>query len=278
MTGLSEKVRAAYLVSKNGLSAGATQIPGANPTAPSIEAAELHGKAVKSGLAADYIAAGRAYAATLHVREAIACCSEGLILHPDDAFLYRWRGHRHISVREFASGEADLTRASILNDGDWNIWYHLGLARYLRGNYAGAIEAYRKCAACPEDAIAAPAVIDWMWMSAKRTGDDETAAFALSMADPGLDAGENQYYQNRVLVYLGLKKPEDLYIAPDGKRIGPDDPLGVSTQLYGLANWYYVSGETEKAHGVIAEILEFGFWPGFGYIAAEVDAKTWGLL
>jgi tetratricopeptide (TPR) repeat protein len=98
-------------------------------------------------------------------REAVDAFTRGIALHPDDARLLRHRGHRYITLRDFARAEADLERAAELVRGrpdevepdgapnrvgiptstlQSNVWYHLGLARYLQGDFAGALDAYRE--------------------------------------------------------------------------------------------------------------------------------------
>lgn len=107
---------------------------------------------------------GRRTAYLGRYREAIAVFTEGISKHPDDARLYRHRGHRYISVREFDRAVADLAKAAALAAGrpdeiepdgqpnarniptstlKTNIYYHLGLAHYLKGSFAEALDAYR---------------------------------------------------------------------------------------------------------------------------------------
>ena len=91
-------------------------------------------------------------------RDAIAIYTTALALHPDDAKLYRHRGHRYISIRQFDNAVADFEKAASLVEGiarrdrarrpaergqhsdehaaPGNIWYHLGLAHYLRSDFA----------------------------------------------------------------------------------------------------------------------------------------------
>ena len=82
--------------------------------------------------------------------------SQGIESFPDEPKLYRHRGHRYISVREFDKAIADLEKAVELIQGTpneiepdgmpnalnipvsslhGNIYYHLGLAYYLIGEY-----------------------------------------------------------------------------------------------------------------------------------------------
>ena len=98
--------------------------------------------------------------------DAIAMFSKGIALYPDNPKFYRHRGHRYITVRQFAKAQADFEKAAQLIKGkpdeiepdgapnpagqprstlQFNIWYHLGLAYYLQGNYAKAYDAYVEC-------------------------------------------------------------------------------------------------------------------------------------
>ena len=60
---------------------------------------------------------GRRHAALGQYREAIDVYTRALAKHPDDARLYRHRGHRPITVRELDKAVADLTRAAALVEG-----------------------------------------------------------------------------------------------------------------------------------------------------------------
>ena len=55
---------------------------------------------------------GRRTAYLGRFREAIAIYSAAITKHPGDARLYRHRGHRYITVREFDNAIADLTKAA----------------------------------------------------------------------------------------------------------------------------------------------------------------------
>src|SRR5438093_6161863 len=61
----------------------------------------------ESALAADprsverIIQLGVAQSSVRQYREAIQTFTRGLTIAPNDAMLYRWRGHRYLSVREF---------------------------------------------------------------------------------------------------------------------------------------------------------------------------------
>ena len=60
---------------------------------------------------------GRRTAYLGRFRESIEIFSEGIRKHPSDARMYRHRGHRYISVREFDNAIRDLERAASLQRG-----------------------------------------------------------------------------------------------------------------------------------------------------------------
>src|SRR5919202_2139710 len=69
----------------------------------------------ESALAADprnverVIQLGVAQSGARQFREAIKTFTRGLAIEPNNAMLYRWRGHRYLPLRELDSDEADLS-------------------------------------------------------------------------------------------------------------------------------------------------------------------------
>ena len=57
------------------------------------------------------IALGVAQSGARQFREAIATFTRGLAIAPGNPMLYRWRGHRHLSVREFDRAMAEMADA-----------------------------------------------------------------------------------------------------------------------------------------------------------------------
>src|ERR1051326_2955578 len=56
------------------------------------------------------IALGVAQSGARQFREAITTFTKGMEIAPNNDTLYRWRGHRYLSVREFDKAYADLTK------------------------------------------------------------------------------------------------------------------------------------------------------------------------
>ena len=221
-------------------------------------------------------------------REAIAIFSRGIERHPEDIRLYRHRGHRYITLREFDKAAADLEKAARLigekrlpdqvePDGDpnplgvptstshFNVYYHLGLARYLQGDFEGAARAYRECmkySQRSDDRLVATS--DWLYMTLRRLGRAEEAAAVLAPITAKLEVLENKAYWNRLLMYKGEKRPEEL--------LGPkDDPVDLATYGYGVANWHLYNGERERAREIFEKVVAGPQWNAFGYVAAEVE-------
>jgi tetratricopeptide (TPR) repeat protein len=180
--------------------------------------------------------------------------------------LYRHRGHRYISVREFDKAVTDLNRAAEFNDHDFDIWYHLGLAHYLLGEFEKALPAYEKCLAAAEDDDSKIAISNWLNITLRRLGKRAEADALLAGITEGMNVVENQSYDD---LYKGLKPAAEIE-----SRAAASD-LDLATTGYGIGGWYLTKGDTEKAFEIFRKIIETKYWPAFGYIAAEAElART----
>lgn len=103
-------------------------------------------------------------------REAIATYTRGLTVAPRNAQLYRWRGHRYLSVREHARALADFERGMALDSNVYGIWYHLGVLRFLKGEFAAAAEAFARGRVIAPNAGELAGSYDWGWLSLMRAG------------------------------------------------------------------------------------------------------------
>ena len=218
--------------------------------------------------------------------DAIAMFTKGIALHPGNSRMYRHRGHRYITIRQFARAQADFEKAAQLIKGQpdeiepdgapnpsgkprstlqFNIWYHLGLAYYLQGNYAKAYDAYVECMKVSNNDDAVTATSDWMWMTLMRLKRTADAARVLERITPKMEILENGSYHRRLLMYKGLEKPEVLLDTAKA------DDTTIATQGYGVGNYYFVTGNTAKAREVFEKVTSGAGWNAFGYIAAEAD-------
>jgi tetratricopeptide (TPR) repeat protein len=229
---------------------------------------------------------GRRLAYLGRYREAIEVFSEGARKHPNDARMYRHRGHRHITVREFDNAIRDLQRAAALErdqpdeiepDGapnryniptstlQSNIWYHLALAYYLKHDFEKALPAWRETLNVSRNDDMLVATSDWLYMTYRRLGRTQDAASVLSPIHKDMRILENEAYHKRLLMYKGEIQPDNV-LAFDNP-----DPVQVATFGYGVANWYLYNGQRERANALFQRILEGRNWSAFGFIAAEAE-------
>lgn len=220
---------------------------------------------------------------------AIDVFSGGIARFPDAYQLYRHRGHRYITVRQFAQARVDLEQAAALaegqpvtiepdgvpnarqkprSNGHFNIWYHLGLAYYLTQAFDQAQQAYERCMGYVDNDDSLTATLDWLYMTYRRRGNRAAADSLLEQIRPVMDIVENDSYHRRLLMYKGLLQPEELLAVPAD---ADDSDLTFATQGYGLGNWYLTAGDPERAYSIFRRVLQTKNWPAFGYIASEVE-------
>jgi len=201
--------------------------------------------------------------ATLHHQQAIDVFSEGLAIDPFHAMLYRWRGHKHLNLREFHAGRADLELSSRLDPTNWDTWYHLGLGNYLVQDFERAEAAYRQCWNLTDSDDKRVAIADWLYMTLMRQGKKDEALGILNFVTPETDAGPNDAYFQRLLMYKGIGSPEEL--------LAGADKAGVNyvTLGYGLGNHFFCAGDTERAIEIWQSVLDGEYWSAFGYVASE---------
>jgi tetratricopeptide (TPR) repeat protein len=248
-----------------------------------LGAREALGKAPDSADAMLWL--GRRAAVAGHVREAIDVFTKGIAKFPQDARFYRHRGHRYVTVREFDKAIADLAKASQLIAGKpdepepstadpkvmssetlhYAIYYHLGLAHYLKGDFAKALPVYRQCLSVAkgndDQTVGAS---DWLYMTLRRLGRTDEAAKVLEPIVAGMKVKDDQQYYDRLMMYKGARTPDDLL------RAG-GDPVSAATLAYGVANWYLYNGRKDEAKSLFEKIITGPNWMPFGLIAAEAE-------
>jgi len=228
---------------------------------------------------------GRRTAYTGDYRGAIEIFSEGIEKHPLDARMYRHRGHRYISIREFDRAIQDLEQAAALIEGTeneiepdglpnalnipvsslhGNIWYHLGLAYYLQQDWDNAYRAYKNGFDSGRNDDNRVSTTHWLYMILQRKGDPDAAAKVLDVISADMNVIENMSYHNLCLFYKG-----ELSLAA---LIGDnEDTSAGAAVMYGAANWHYYTGDLPQAKEMLEQMLATDGWAAFGVIAAEAD-------
>ncbi len=274
----------------------AAAMPKAPPTAPATVAAPVtpglpleyrapSGKAyyaqadtgpiarAQAALAADprnvdkFIALGTAQAGARQMREAVETFTKAIAIAPNNALLYRWRGHRHLSLREFDQAEADLNRALQLDSALYGAWYHLGIVRFVKGDFAGAADAFRHAQPRAPDAGELAGSTDWLWMSLARAGRMDEATAMLATHPDSLKTAPDYAYTKRLRMYRQEIGPDFLITAAD------TGDVQVATLAYGRGNWHLVMGDTATAKKWFRKAIASGGWPAFGFIVAEVELR-----
>lgn len=226
--------------------------------------------------------------------EAIAIYSKGISHHPEDARMYRHRGHRYITIRCFDKATEDFKKAARLIKGkpdevepdglpnaqniptstlQSNTWYHLGLAYFLKGEYKQALKAYKECLRVSANDDMKVAMVNWTWLVLNKLGKTKEATELLYTVYPNAAVIENFDY---------LKLVSNLYRDKPGenevKEYGFDllkgaSPLGTSTISFAVGFYCYVKGFKEQAKEFFEKAVSTNQWSSFGFIAAEAELR-----
>ncbi len=222
------------------------------------------------------------------LRESIEVYGRGIALYPENPWLYRHRGHRYISVREFDNAITDLERASTLAEGRpdevepdgqpnaqntpigtlrSNTDYHLALAHYLKGDFASALPIYERDLSIVQNNDRRVSTSHWYYMSLRRLNREQDAANVLTPITSEMTVIENEAYLRLVQMYKGLRSVDSVL------AVGADGAMSVTdaTAAYGIANWHLYNGRRAEAEQLLRRILAGGQWGAFGYIASEAE-------
>lgn len=231
---------------------------------------------------------GRRTAYLGRYKEAIEIFTNGIAKFPADARLYRHRGHRYLTLRCFDRAVEDFEKAAKLVKGkpdeiepdglpnarniptstlQSNIWYHLGLAYYLKGDFRRALNAYREAEKVSNNPDMLVATTHWLYMTLRRLKRENEAQQRLLKIKDDLQLIENADYYKLIRVYKGQLKAADL-LAEISKNT---DNLSNATLGYGLGNWLLYNGQRAEAEKIFRQITAGNQWASFGYIAAEAE-------
>lgn len=261
--------------------------------APALQALEQARRDFDAAPTEDhYIWLGRRTAYAGRYRDAIGIYTDGLARFPESYRLYRHRGHRYISDRQFVRAIADFEKAAALVRGrplevepdgapnragipvsntQFNIYYHLGLARYLARDFAAAEAAYRECLKWSKNDDSVVAVTDWLYMTLRRTGRNTEAAKLLEPLTPDMPLLENGAYLDRLLMFKGTIPAADFARPKPGET-----PPEAAIRDYGLGMAALWRGDRARARELFGRQAANPAWSSFATIAAEVELA--GLL
>ena len=144
-----------------------------------------------------------------------------------------------------------------------NIWYHLGLAYYLKNDLPNALGAFQSCLESSNNDDMQVATRHWLYMIFRRMNLPEEAQLVLDPVHKEMTIIENEAYFNLLLFYKGELTIEEVS--------GNNSTGSSEAAKYGIANWHHYNGEISEAKKQYQQLIDNGNWAGFGYIAAEAD-------
>lgn len=230
---------------------------------------------------------GRRTAYLGNYKASIKIFTEGIGKFPKDARLYRHRGHRFLTIRCFDAAIKDFETAAKLVKGkadeiepdglpnakniptstlQSNIFYHLGLAYYLKGDFKKALKTYQSCEKVSTNPDMLIATKHWLYMTLRRLGKVKEADKSIADIKDNLEIIENDDYYKLIKLYQGKLKPEDL-------MTNDADSLGNASAGYGVGNWFLYNGKRDEAMKIFRQITSGNQWSSFGFVAAEAELR-----
>ena len=229
---------------------------------------------------------GRRTAYLGNYKEAIDIYTKGISIHPNNARFYRHRGHRYITLRCIDKAIADLKKGSELISGQIdeieedgipnaanmptstlhsNIWYHLGLAYYLKAEYRSALLSFEKCMSVSDNDDMLVATLNWLNITLRKMGRANDADKRLEEVTPEMMIVENHDYHDILLMY---KSGDDSKLIA---KTQSQETLSNSTTGFALGTYYLLKGEKQKAKELFEKVVAGKQWSSFGFIAAEAE-------
>jgi len=229
---------------------------------------------------------GRRLAYLGYYKEAITIYTKGIKLHPNNARFYRHRAHRYITLRCYDNAITDLKKAidlikdqidEIEEDGipnarnfptstlHTNIYYHLGLAYYLKGDNRQALLAWEKCLDIADNDDMKVATLNWINIVLRKMGRQKDADHHLLDVTKDMEIIENRDYYDILLMYQSGDESK-LVEKSQNQQTVTNATLG-----YGLGTYYQLKGDKDKARELFEKVVAGNQWSSFGFIAAETE-------
>jgi len=218
--------------------------------------------------------------------EAIEIYTKGISRFPANARFYRHRGHRYITLRCIDKAIADLKKATELINNEideieadgipndmniptstlhTNIWYHLGLAYYLKAEYRQALLAFEKCLDISDNDDMRVATLNWLNITLLKLGKNKDAGERLKIVSGEMEIIENHDYYDILIMYKSGNEGKLL------EKTQNQETLSNSTLGFALGTYYLLNGKKQKAREMFEKVIAGKQWSGFGFIAAEAE-------
>jgi len=231
---------------------------------------------------------GRRLAYLGNYKGAIDIYSKGISLHPNNARFYRHRAHRYITLRCYDNAIDDLKKAAELTrdqvdeieeDGipneknfptstlQTNIYYHLGLAYYLKGDNRQALLAWEKCLDISNNDDMKVATLNWLNLLLRKMGRQKDADQHLKEVSNEMEIIENHDYFDILFMYKTNNENKLV------EKTQNQETLSNATLGFALGSYYQIKGNKDKAKEFFEKVVAGKQWSSFGYIAAEAELE-----
>jgi len=207
--------------------------------------------------------------------EAVDIYSYCLSQDPENVLMLRRRGHRYINLRRLTEAVTDLEKAASLHEFEkvenlgyldnlnWAIWYYLGLAYHLQGDFDKAFTAFQNSYTYSADNTSLLASTNWVHNILRRLNRIKEAQNILEPIKEDMGFAGN-YYKN-ILLYKGLRTETEIFDEANAQL------FELATVGYGVANWRLVNGDQEGAYRLFRKIVAGESWEANGFMAAEAE-------
>jgi tetratricopeptide (TPR) repeat protein len=215
----------------------------------------------------------QAHAAVWEDKEAVAACTRGLVIDPDNVDLLVERGHRELPLRKFIAARQDLERAATLDPKQSEAFYHLGLAHYFLDEFALAADAFSKGRDLVNTQDSLVNFTNWCYVALRRAGKKEEAAKALEKvpADMQSNAGHTAFYFNLVRFYQGRKSEAEVVPPAPQDPADTEAELAFDTIAYQMGNWQLYNGNAAKAKEYFERVSKGHVWVTWGFVGSEIE-------
>jgi Flp pilus assembly protein TadD len=151
---------------------------------------------------------------------------------------------------------------------DRGVFYHLGLAYYLEGDFARAASAYQRCTDTSTTDGARIECDAWLVPSLIRAGRRRDAKALLARVPSSPVAGHSSLYLDRLLLFKGVKSEADLVATMPSEGAVTEATVG-----YGIGLWHLLNGRTDAARSYFQRAVDANLPTSWGARAAEAELK-----
>lgn len=210
----------------------------------------------------------RSMAGLRRYEEAVTACSASLAAQPDSVEALRDRGHYHLNLGQIDAGLADLRSAETRTGRDRGVYYHLGLAHYLNGDFASAATAYERCVATSDTGSEKVECQAWLVPSLLRAGRRREARRLLDGIGATPVGGHSGLYLDRLLLLKGARTEAQV-----AATITTGDAVTEAAVGYNLGLWHLLNGRQAQALAYFRRAVDSRLATSWGARASEAELR-----